>query len=99
MEGSMAFPVGHCNSPWQKERRVLCRRQVDRNGNVSLTPTAAFACTVHLSYGSLLGAADACSSSDCRYLMQPCMNSGQSGTTETGSVFSGKSPHSAGWCQ
>ena len=48
-------------------------------------------------YGSFVrGASGTCSSSDWRYLTQPCMNCGQSGTTGIGSVFSGKSPHSAG---
>src|ERR671914_1865689 len=47
----------------------------------------------HFSYGSLVrGALGACSSSDCRYLMQPRMNSGYSGTTGNGSVLSGRRP-------
>jgi hypothetical protein len=32
----------------------------------------------------------------CRYRTHPLMNSGQVGTTGTGSVFSGNSPHNAG---
>ena len=45
---------------------------------------------VHSSYGSFVrGASGACSSSDCRYLTQPLVYSGHSGTTGTGSVFSG----------
>ena len=49
------------------------------------------------SYGSFVrGAFGACSSSDCRYLTHPRMNSGHSGTTGTESVFSGRSPQSAG---
>src|SRR5262245_25150735 len=31
--------------------------------------------------------------------MQPARNSGHSGTCGTGSVFSGRRPHNAGWCQ
>jgi hypothetical protein len=38
------------------------------------------------------GAAGACLSSDARYLKQPSMNWGHSGTTGTGSDFSGNKP-------
>ena len=55
---------------------------------------------IHFSYDVFVrGAFGACSSSDCRYLTQPLMNSGQSGTTGIGSVFSGNRPQSEGWCQ
>ena len=52
---------------------------------------------IHFSYGRFVrGAFGACSSSDCRYLTQPLMNSGHSGTMGIGSVFSGNNPQSAG---
>ena len=54
----------------------------------------------HSVYGSWVrGAWGACTSSDCRYWTQPRMNSGHAGTSGTGSVVSGSSPHRAGWCQ
>jgi hypothetical protein len=55
---------------------------------------------IHLRNGSsVLGALGACSSRDCRYWMHPRKNCGQSGTTGSGSDGSGRSDHSAGWCQ
>jgi hypothetical protein len=55
---------------------------------------------IHFSYGSFVrGALGTCPSSDCRYLTHPLMNSGHSGTTGIGSVFSGNKPQSEGWCQ
>ena len=71
---------------------ALLNRWLDRSdpGNTIL----------HFRYGFFVrGALGACSSSDCRYFIQPCMNCGQSGTVGTGSVFSGNKPHNAGWCQ
>lgn len=55
---------------------------------------------VHFLYGFFVrGAFGACSSSDCLYLTQPLMNSGQSGTAGMGSVFSGNRLQREGWCQ
>lgn len=54
----------------------------------------------HSGYRSRVrGAFGACSSSDCRYFKQPSRNCGHSGTSGIGSVFSGKRPQRAGWCQ
>lgn len=52
------------------------------------------------SYGLFVRQAPgACVSGDSLYLIHPRINSGHSGTTGVGSVFSGNRPHSAGWCQ
>ena len=45
---------------------------------------------------SVLGACGACSSKDFRKRTHPCRKLGQFGIDGTGSVFSGKSDHSAG---
>jgi len=44
-------------------------------------------------------AVGSCVSSDWRYSIQPRMNCGQAGTSGSGSVDSGRSPQSRGWCQ